>query len=111
MANFILTEEQYKKAIKEGVLPQGQPTTKTVVDGNGNSNVGPEVNNAVKNTNADTIEVTNFGKSSNTNSTNSTNSNPLAESRLITKKELKENRLKKLRENSEIISVKEIFGI
>ncbi len=108
MANFILTEEQYKKAIEEGVLPQGQPKTKTVVDGNGNPNVGSEVNNAIKTTNADTIEVTNFGKNTNNGSTSY---NPLAESRLITKKELKENRLKKLRENSEIMSVKEIFGI
>lgn len=110
MKQFVLTEEQYKKAMEEGVLPQGQPTTKTVVDGNGNSNVGPEVNNAIKNTNSDTIEVTNFGKTQKA-ATGQSTSNPLAESRLITKKELKENRLKKLRENSEIISVKEIFGL
>lgn len=104
MANFVLTEEQYNRAIAEGIVSNG-PKTKTVVDGNGSPNVGAAVNNAVKNTKDDTIEVTNFGNNGNSNSTS------LYESRLISKKELKENRLKKLRENSKIISVKDIFGI
>ena len=107
MAKFVLTEEQYNALVKEGITP-GQPTTRTVVDGNGNKNVGPAVNQAVQNNpNTDTIEVTNFGNNKN----NSQGSTSVFESRLITKKELKENRLKKLRENSEIISIKDIFGI
>ena len=101
MAQFVLTEEQYKKAVEEGIISE-EPQTKTVVDGGGSPNVGAAVDNAVRTTKDDTIEVTNFGNGTKP-------STGVFESRLITKRELKEERLKKLRENSEIISVRDIF--
>lgn len=97
MAIFRLTEEQYKRAIAEGV--------KISADAGGNvSNVASAASEAASVANmtggkVDTVEVNNV--------TNSTTN----EGRLITKKELKENRLKKLRENSEIISVKDLFNL
>lgn len=108
MKQFVLTEEQYKKAVEEGVLPQNSATKKTVINGDDPSKAGREVTDTLsKPSGQDTpIEVT-------TSKTQQSSSsyNPLAEGRLISKKELKEERLKKLRENSEIVSVKEIFGI
>lgn len=100
MAQFVLTEEQYMQAIKEGVL-SNQPETKTVIDGHGNTNVAAAVNAAVQTANTDTIEVTNFG--------NGNNSSSVCEGQIITKKDLKEARLKKIRENSQIILVKDLF--
>lgn len=105
MAKFILSEKQYKRAIEEGVIP-GQATTKTVVDGKGSPNVGAAVNDAAKNASTDTIEVVNFGKS---NTSTSTKTDSLFEGRLITKQQLKEERMKRLRENSEIVFIKDIF--
>lgn len=102
MAEFVLTEEQYNRAVEEGVVP-GQPVTKTVVDANGSKNVGPAVNQAIaSNPNVNTIEVTDINNGGG-------NSDNIFEDVVITKKELMERRLAKLRENSEIILVKDIF--
>ena len=106
MANFVLTEEQYKMALENGVLSE-EAESKTVVDGNGSPNVGSEVEKAIRDTNASTIEVTNFGNGNGGNE----HSTSVYEGTLISKKELKERRLERLCENSEIISVKSLFGL
>lgn len=105
MRNFILTEEQYKRAMEEGVLPN-TPQTKTVVDGKGSSNVGAAVNQAAQNANTDTIEVVNFGKG---NSSGESSGSVFESSMFITKKDLQERRLKRMRENSQIFSINDIL--
>lgn len=104
MKQIVLTEEQYRKAVEEGVLAN-QPEAKNVINTNGNS-VGSLVDQELKKNPGEPVEVVD-----NTKQKSENNSTSVWEGRVITKKELKENRLKKLRENSEIISVKEIFGI
>jgi hypothetical protein len=106
MANFVLTEEQYNRLKEAGVMFE-EAETKTVVDGGGSSSgIGSKVQQAAQTTNNPTIEVTNFGNNSEGNS-----ASLYEEGTLITKKDLKERRLKKLRENSEIIPVKKLFGL
>ena len=105
MKQIVLTEEQYKRAVEEGVLPNNQPEAKNVINTNGGS-VGGLVDQQLKKDPSKPVEVID-----NTKQKSGTGSTSVWEGRVITKKELKENRLKKLRENSEIISVKEIFGV
>ena len=108
MKQFVLTEEQYKRAVEEGVIPNGQASVKTVIDGGGDKSKATSglTKAMADNPQTDNFEVTNVG-----NGNSAEHSTSVWESRLITKKELKERRLQKLRENSEIISVKEIFGL
>lgn len=93
-------------AVEKGLFSE-EAETKTVVDGNGSPNIGSAVEKAMRNTNASTIEVTNFGNGK----SDGANSTSVFEGTLITKKELKERRLARLRENSEIITVKKLFGL
>lgn len=104
MAKIVLTEEQYNMAVEEGVLPNNKPEAKSVINTNGGS-VGSLVDQQLKKDPTKPVEVVDNTKQNQNNSTS------VWEGKVITKKELKERRLKKLREKSEIISVKEIFGI
>jgi hypothetical protein len=94
MKTFVLSEEQYNAMVKEGLLTDtqnGQPQVTVQSTGNPVQDATTAVNTA-KNAGISSAQITG-----------------LKEGRIITKRELKENRLKKLRENSELISVKDLF--
>lgn len=117
--NICITEEQYRMALKEGVLPNSNgkfTVNANQYDGNGNNpekNVTQTMNDLKQkypNAEKDFQVVGDKGNNSKTQvvSKDSTN-NTLSENKLITKKKLQENRLKKLKENSEIYTVKDFL--
>jgi hypothetical protein len=106
MRNFILTEEQYKKAVEAGVLSED---AEVVVDASKSNNIDSEVRKAASEHNTDTVGVK--GLKGGATSTQTTSTSVFEEGKIITKQELKERRLQRMRENSEIISVKDIFGL
>ena len=95
MRKIKISEEQLRAIIKEGV--------KISADANGNpaqaAVKGAEVANRAG---LDTVEVTGVNTTSSQTST-------VAETKIIIKRELKENRLKKLKENSIVVSVSDLF--
>lgn len=107
MAKFVLTEEQYNRLMEAGALSE-----ETVIKGN-TPEINSKVDDALKNANGETEVVIKDTSGSNTNTSeaNVHSTSLYEEGTLITKKELKERRLKKLRENSEIIPVKKLFGL
>ena len=95
MRKIKISEEQLKAIVKEGV--------KISADANGNpGQAATKGAEAANKAGLDTVEVTGVNNSSTQTST-------FAESKLISKKELKENRLKKLKENSIVVSVGDLF--
>ena len=104
---FVLREDQYNELVKEGVLPSSTPDKVTTYNGD-DANIAQTIGNDIKKQGDNSTEQYKVVKG-NGGSENQTTT--VWERCLISKKELKENRLKKLRENSEIISVKDIFGL
>ena len=123
--NFIITEEQYesiRKLMAEGVLPQGtqKPTIDSPNKATGTeqsiknaaskaiSDAGADPNNVdVNQTVGDNLKVKVSGKDV---SSNAIKTSTTTESRFITKQKMLENRLKKMKENSEIYTVGEFLN-
>lgn len=116
MANFIITEEQYKKLMSEDALnspsttsdsAQQKPTIKLDnTSGDASKTVAAAQN---KLAGADVnLQVPNKQSSANSNAA-AGNMSMTSESRIITKKELTENRFKYLKENSKLYTVKDFL--
>lgn len=94
---FKITESQYKQMLGEGVAIQAQTNSQGTVDGDSLKKTAQEVKSDpnIKNTpiEVDPNKVAGAGNSS------------MFEHRLITKKELQTNRLRYLKENSEVLSL------
>lgn len=118
-----ITEEQYNSFLKEGVLPN----QKFTVQANKSSNTNDATKN-VEQTKNDLEKVvgTNVANSnfevatSNPNSpdtqivskntTDTNNVTAVTENKFLTKKQLQENRLKKLKKHSEVYTVKDFIN-
>lgn len=118
-----ITEKQYKTFLKEGILPNSNQ--EFTVQANVPSGTDPKkavtdtqnaITSTVGSTNGKKFKVVaNDPNSPNTQivSKNTTNTNgtttPVSEGKLITKKQLQENRLKELKKNSEVYTVKDFI--
>ena len=89
---FCITEEQYNMALKEGVMLNADVSA-----------AGGDVKRAVDTTKSEAE------KQGVKDYTVAIDGKQLSENKLITKKELQENRLKVLKENSEVYSVKDFI--
>ena len=117
-----ITEEQYKKILKEGVLVgSNQKFTVKAQEKIGSTpeeNVANTMNNLKqKYPDADkNFEVVSPNKDNKTQTVSKPNTNTsdnniaVMENKLITKKQLQENRLKALKENSQVYSVKDFIN-
>ena len=122
MANFIITEEQYKRLMKEQSTNNTKQLDIKVPVQKGNTpaaelkNKTDQLNNFGFNSNSPgvTYTVTNpntsdTSSSSNNNNSNSSNSSSITCSRVITKKELTENHFNQLKQNSKLYTVKDFL--
>ena len=116
-----ITEEQYKKILKEGVLVGSNQKFSVNAQENGNTPEEKVANtmNDLKQKYPDAdknFEVVSPNKDNKTQTvskpnTNTSNNNiAVMENKLITKKQLQENRLKALKENSQVYSVKDFIN-
>lgn len=115
-----ITEKQYKMALAEGVLPNSNgkfTVNANQYDGNGNNpekNVTQTMNDLKQkypNAEKDFQVVGDKGNNSKTQVVSKDNTNnTLSENKLITKKQLQEDRLKQLKKNSELFTVKEFIN-
>ena len=95
---FKITEEQREMLLKEGITIQGE------TDQSGRADVSKTAQ-AISNSGVDSKKVNvQFPGTSMTGGTNSTTQTVVSEHKLITKSQLMENRLRYLRENSEVMS-------
>lgn len=117
---FCITEEQYKRVMKEGILPTGKFTVQAKTDG-----ISDDPTKAVEQTKKDLEKIVpnadknfqvaaNNPKSPNTqivsnNNQTQNNGNSMSESKIITKKQLQENRLKVLKKDSNLYTVKDFI--
>jgi len=103
MRKFKITEEQFKEIVNEIQTADSGATVSVSADNSGN--VSPEaVKQGVdmaKKTGSDSMKVTGLS--------NSTTATPVYESKLISKQQIKEMRLKKLKENSVVVPVSNLF--
>jgi len=107
---FRITEEQYKMALKEGVAIN---KTQVLAAGNNSSDIEKARNTAQENG----LPKENFevvapleknNQSPQLSTTDKQNANVvISENKLITKKQLQENRLKALKKNSEVFTLKD----
>lgn len=107
---FRITEEQYKMALKEGVAIN---KTQVLAAGNNSSDIEKARNTAQENG----LPKENFevvapleknNQSPQLSTTDKQNANVvISENKLITKKQLQENRLKELKKNSEVFTLKD----
>lgn len=100
MRRFKITEEQLKYALQEGLtIPAGQtmPLDKEVAN-------NPKAQNLVQQTKAEIGNKTGLNPDQMEASFSAKN-----ESKIITKKQIQENRMKVLKKNSEVISLKDFF--
>ena len=107
---FRITEEQYKMALKEGVAIN---KTQVLAAGNNSSDIEKARNTAQENG----LPKENFevvapleknNQSPQLSTTDKQNANVVInENKLITKKQLQENRLKALKKNSEVFTLKD----
>lgn len=107
---FRITEEQYKMALKEGVAIN---KTQVLAAGNNSSDIEKARNTAQGNG----LPKENFevvapleknNQSPQLSTTDKQNANVvISENKLITKKQLQENRLKALKKNSEVFTLKD----
>ena len=117
-----ITEEQYKNVLKEGVLPNSNQTF-TVQANTQNGTVSKEeavtgTKEAINNTvganagkrfqvvadNSNNTQIVSKNETPNTNDTTT-----VTENKIITKKQLQENRLKVLKKNSVVYTVKDFI--
>ena len=98
---FKITEEQYNQMLAEGVAIQG------ATDSTGKADVQKTAQSmSASGIDPNKVNVQFSGKSMTNGGDDSSATNPsITEHRLITKKELQENRLRYLKENSEVMSV------
>ena len=115
---FCITEEQYKRLMKEGVTP-----AKFTVQANNYGNNDPtknvqktqqELNKVIPNADKNFQVAANNPKSPDTqivskNTSSQTDNTTVSEGKLITKKQLQENRLKEMKKNSEVYTVKDFI--
>ena len=109
---FVISEEQYNMALKEGVTIN---KTQVLAPGNDSSDIEKARNNAQENG----LPKENFevvapleknNQSPQLSTTDKQNANVvISENKLITKKQLQENRLKALKKNSEIYTVRDFM--
>lgn len=123
-----ITEKQYKMALAEGILPQSDnnpiEVNAPIVNNNPQQSI-KDMENKIQKTGADIkkFKVSADGNKvqnqnlkgtkiiSNNSDNNSTNTNSLvSENLMITKKQLQENRLKQLKKNSELFTVKDFIN-
>lgn len=100
MRKFKITEEQMKYALQEGInIPSGQtvPLDKEVSN-------NPKAQNLVNQTKTEVSSKAGIKPEQVEVSLTAKN-----ESKVITKKQIRENRMKVLKENSEIVSLKDFF--
>lgn len=90
MKNFIITEEQYKKALKEGVNLKADVAA-----------AGGDVKRAITNAKQEARK----SGINDSDMTISISGSDVSESKFITKKNLQESRLRALKKNSQIYSV------
>lgn len=123
-----ITEKQYKMALAEGILPQSDNNSievnAPIVNNNPQQSI-KDMENKIQKTGADIkkFKVSVDGNKvqnqnlkgtkivSNNSDNNSTNTNSVvSENLMITKKQLQENRLKQLKKNSELFTVKDFIN-
>jgi hypothetical protein len=117
---FCITEEQYKRLMKEGVAP----SSKFTVQANNYGDDDPaknvqrtqqELKNVIPNADKNFQVVANNPKSPDTqivskNNSSQTDNTTVSEGKFITKKQLQENRLKEMKKNSEVYTVKDFIN-
>lgn len=123
-----ITEKQYKMALAEGILPQSDnnpiEVNAPIVNNNPQQSI-KDMENKIQKTGADIKKFKVFADGnkvqnqnlkgtkivSNNSDNNSTNTNSVvSENLMITKKQLQENRLKQLKKNSELFTVKDFIN-
>lgn len=94
---YKITEAQYNEMLSEGVTIQGE------TDSSGKADLN-KTSQAISNSGVDPKKVkVEFGGTALASGSNSATQTVVAEHRLITKKELQENRRRYLKENSEVL--------
>lgn len=117
---FCITEEQYKRVMKEGILPTGKFTVQAKTDGSGDDptkaveQTKNDLEKIVPNADKNFQVAANNPKSPNTQIVSNSNqaqdnSSSMSESKIITKKQLQENRLKVLKKDSNLYTVKDFI--
>ncbi len=117
---FCITEEQYKRVMKEGILPTGKFTVQAKTDGSGDDptkaveQTKNDLEKIVPNADKNFQVAANNPKSPNTQIVSNSNQaqdngSSMSESKIITKKQLQENRLKVLKKDSNLYTVKDFI--
>lgn len=111
---FCITEEQYKRLMKEGKFTV---QAKNYGNNDPTKNVEKtqqELNKVIPNADKNFQVAANNPKSPDTqivskNTSSQTDNTTVSEGKLITKKQLQENRLKEMKKNSEVYTVKDFI--